>query len=376
MDIGLSETQQLIRNSAREFLEENCDTQYVRAMEEDEVGHTEELWDQIAELGWLGLTVPEEYGGAGMTFSELAVLLEETGAAMLPGPFFSTAVIGAEALKMAGSDEQKTDLLSKLAEGKLKMALAFHEKAAAWAPESVSEMTATQTDDGWILNGEKRFVQDGAAADMLIVAARTGDDPKDGITLFLVENDNSNVESRELKTTGSDRMSVMSFGEVSVPKSAVLGEVNGGWEILEKLFQYGAAGKCAEMAGAGQKLLDNTVDYVQNRVQFGRPIGSFQAIQHHAADMAIEVQAGRQLARQAAWFLGEGMDATRQVALAKAYLSEAYPRICATAHQCHGAIGFTHEYDLHLWTRRSTGQRLAFGDTKLHQETLAQLAGL
>ena len=376
MDIGLSETQQLIRNSAREFLEENCDTQYVRAMEEDEVGHTEELWDQIAELGWLGLTVPEEYGGAGMTFSELAVLLEETGAAMLPGPFFSTAVIGAEALKLAGSDEQKTELLAKLASGKLKMALAFHEKAAAWAPESVSEMTATQTDDGWILNGEKRFVQDGAASDMLIVAARTGEDPKSGITLFLVENDNSNVESRELKTTGSDRMSVMSFGEVSVPKSAVLGEVNGGWPILEKLFQYGAAGKCAEMAGAGQKLLDNTVDYVQNRVQFGRPIGSFQAIQHHAADMAIEVQAGRQLARQAAWFLGEGLDATRQVALAKAYLSEAYPRICATAHQCHGAIGFTHEYDLHLWTRRSTGQRLAFGDTKLHQETLARSVGL
>ncbi|MCH8816449.1 MAG: acyl-CoA/acyl-ACP dehydrogenase [Chloroflexi bacterium] len=376
MDIGLSETQQLIRNSAREFLEENCDTQYVRAMEEDEVGHTEELWDQIAELGWLGLTVPEEYGGAGMTFSELAVLLEETGAAMLPGPFFSTAVIGAEALKLAGSDEQKTELLAKLATGKLKMALAFHEKAAAWAPESVSEMTATQTDDGWILNGEKRFVQDGAASDMLIVAARTGEDPKSGITLFLVENDNSNVESRELKTTGSDRMSVMSFGEVSVPKGAVLGEVNGGWPILEKLFQYGAAGKCAEMAGAGQKLLDNTVDYVQNRVQFGRPIGSFQAIQHHAADMAIEVQAGRQLARQAAWFLGEGLDATRQVALAKAYLSEAYPRICATAHQCHGAIGFTHEYDLHLWTRRSTGQRLAFGDTKLHQETLARSVGL
>lgn len=376
MDIGLSETQQLIRNSAREFLEENCDTQYVRAMEEDEVGHTEELWDQIAELGWLGLTVPEEYGGAGMTFSELAVLLEETGAAMLPGPFFSTAVIGAEALKLAGSDEQKTELLAKLATGKLKMALAFHEKAAAWAPESVSEMTATQTDDGWILNGEKRFVQDGAASDMLIVAARTGEDPKSGITLFLVENDNSNVESRELKTTGSDRMSVMSFGEVPVPKSAVLGEVNGGWPILEKLFQYGAAGKCAEMAGAGQKLLDNTVDYVQNRVQFGRPIGSFQAIQHHAADMAIEVQAGRQLARQAAWFLGEGLDATRQVALAKAYLSEAYPRICATAHQCHGAIGFTHEYDLHLWTRRSTGQRLAFGDTKLHQETLARSVGL
>ena len=169
MDIGLSETQQLIRNSAREFLEENCDTQYVRAMEEDEVGHTDELWNQLAELGWLGLTVPEEYGGAGMSFSELAILLEETGAAMLPGPFFSTAVIGAEALKMAGTDDQKTELLSKLAEGKLKTALAFHETGASWTPESVSEMTATETEDGWILNGEKRFVQDGAAADMLIV---------------------------------------------------------------------------------------------------------------------------------------------------------------------------------------------------------------
>jgi alkylation response protein AidB-like acyl-CoA dehydrogenase len=123
-------------------------------------------------------------------------------------------------------------------------------------------------------------------------------------------------------------------------------------------------------------MLDTTVDYVQNRVQFGRAIGSFQAIQHHAADMAIEVQAGRQLARQAAWFLGEGLDATRQVALAKAYLSEAYPRVCATAHQCHGAIGYTHEYDLHLWTRRATGQRLAFGDTKLHQKTLTDAAGL
>lgn len=376
MDIGLSETQQLIRNSAREFLEENCDTQYVRAMEEDEVGHTDELWNQLAELGWLGLTVPEEYGGAGMSFSELAILLEETGAAMLPGPFFSTAVIGAEALKMAGTDDQKTELLSKLAEGKLKTALAFHETGASWTPESVSEMTATETEDGWILNGEKRFVQDGAAADMLIVAARTGDEAKNGITLFLVETDNANVESRELKTTSSDRMSVMNFGEVSVPKAAVLGEVNGGWDVLEKVFQYGAAGKCAEMAGAGQKMLDTTVDYVQNRVQFGRPIGSFQAIQHHAADMAIEVQAGRQLARQAAWFLGEGLDAAREVALAKAYLSESYPRVCATAHQCHGAIGYTHEYDLHLWTRRATGQRLAFGDTKLHQETLADSAGL
>ena len=377
MDVGLNETQLLVRSSAREFLEENCDTTFVRAMAEDPVGFTDEFWRQIAELGWLGLTVPEEYGGAGMGFADLSILLEEAGAALMPGPLFSTAVLGAEALKLAGSEEQKTDLLPRLAVGELKTALAFHEAAAVWAPGAVRDTTATETSDGWLLNGEKRFVADAAGADMFIVAARTGSDPEHGITLFLVPSaGESRIENRPLNTVARDHAAIVSFGEVQLPAAAVLGEVNEGWPILRRLIQFGAAGKCAEMAGASQKVLDTTVEFVKNRVQFGRPIGAFQAIQHHCSNMAIDVQCVRQFSRQAAWTLGEGLDATRQVSLAKAFISEAYPRICATAHQCHGGVGFTWEHDLHLFTRRGTAQRLAFGDARYHQEIVATSAGL
>ena len=374
MDLGLNETQQMLRNSAREFLQAECPDTYVREMEEDERGYTPEMWQKVAEQGWLGLIIPEEYGGVGLSYLDLSVLLEETGRALLPGPFFSTVVMGGMAIMDAGSEEQKQGLLPQISEGQLIVTLALTEPSARWDAEGV-EMTATQSGDGWTLNGVKLFVPNAHVSDTYVVAARTGEGERD-VTLFLVPRGTDGVNHTLLKTIASDRQSELVFENASVPASAVLGEVNGGWDTIEKVLAWGAIGKCAEMVGGAEQVLDMTVEYAKQRTQFGRPIGSFQAIQHHCANMATDVEGSRYITYQAAWRLSEGEDATQEVAMAKAWVSDAYRRICALGHQCHGAIGFTKEHNMQLYSRRAKAAELAFGDTDFHLETVAEGIGL
>ena len=377
MDLGLSESQQMLKSSAREFLERECPPTYVRAMEEDAKGFTDELWDKVVGLGWTALPFPEQYGGMGGSFLDLCVLLEEMGRSLLPGPFFSTVVLGGATILDAGSEQQKQEFLTQIAEGKLFVTLALTEPSGTYEPWGV-QAQAQDHGDVFTLTGTKLFVPDAHVADYLIVAARTRQeqDPSKGITLFLVPTRTQGVSVTPLKTIASDKQFEVQLQEVRVPRTAVLGRVHEGWPIVQRALERAAAATCVQMVGGAQMVLDMTVEYAKQRVQFGRPIGSFQAIQHHCANMATDVEGSRFIAYQAAWKVSEGEPATREVAMAKAWVSEAYRRVCALAHQSHGAIGFTKEHNLQLYTRRAKAAEVTYGDAAFHRELVAQEIGL
>ncbi len=371
MDLGLSEVQQMLRASAREFLARECPITLVRAMEDDPQGYPDALWRQIVGLGWTGLAFPEQYGGAGGSFLDLAVLLEELGRALTPGPFFSTVVLGGLTVLDAGTEAQKRDLLPRLCAGQLRMTLAFTEASASFEPEGV-ETSAVRVGGAYQLNGAKLFVPDAQSADLLLVAARNAPsaDQPGAITLFLVPARSQGITINRLNSIGADRQFEVALHRVSVPASAALGHAGGGWPVVQRALQRAIAAHCVTMVGGAQAVLDLTVDYVKQRVQFGRPVGTFQAVQHHCADMATDLEGARHVAYQAAWRVSEGLPAQREVALSKAWVSGACPRICATAHQCHGAIGFTREHNLQLYTRRAKVQELSYGDAYSHREAV------
>ena len=374
MDLGLNETQQMLRTSAREFLEAECPASYVRDMELDERGYTPQLWDRLAGLGWLGLVFPEEYGGGEFGFVELAILLEEMGRVLMPGPYFSSVLMAGMTIADAGSDDQKREYLSGIASGRLIMTLALTEPSARWDAGGV-RTTARRASDGYALNGVKLYVPNANVSDYAIVAARTGEGETD-ISLFALPSNADGLTITALDTLASDKQSELTLDNVHAPASALLGELNGGWPAVEKALARGAVGKCAEMLGIAQRTLDMTVDYARQRIQFGRAIGSFQAIQHHLADMAADVEGCRYIAYQAAWSLAEGLPSEREVAMAKAWVSDACHRVCMLAHQCHGAVGFTKEHDLQLYSRRAKAAELMFGDADHHLEAVASAVGL
>ena len=373
MDLGLSEVQQMLKSSAQEFLYQECPLTLVRAMEDDTSGENDQLWRQIAGLGWTGVAFPESYGGTGGDFMDLAVLLEEIGRALCPSPFFSTVVLGGMTVLDAGSDAQKQDIVTRICEGQMLMTLALTEQTAsyeAWGVEAV----ATRQGDNYVLEGTKLFVPDAHVADLILVAARTSGnaDPEKGISLFLVPSGTSGLSVTQLSTIASDRQCEVVLNQVSVPASSLLGEVDQGWPILQRALERATAGKCIEMLGGAAAVVDMTVEYVKGRTQFGRPIGSFQAVQHHCANMATDVEGSRVVAYQAAWKVSEGVPAQREVSVAKAWVSAAYQRVCSTAHQTHGAIGFTKEHDLQLYTRRAKIQELNYGDVNFHKDVALQ----
>ena len=367
----------MLRNSAREFLEQECPASLVRDLEEDPLGYSPELWAKIADLGWLGLPFPQGYGGMELSYLDLVLLLEEMGRSLLPGPFFSSVVLGGLTILSVGTPTQKREFLPRIAKGETFVTLAFTEPSATYGPEGI-QTTATLQDSEYVLSGTKLFVPDGQVADFLIVVARTqkSSDPSQGITLFLVDAKAPGISITPLTTIAADKQAEVVFVDAHVSASAVLGEVDGGWFVLSRILDMAAVGKCAEMLGGADRVLEMTVEYVKQRVQFGRPVGSFQAVQHHCADMATAVEGCRYVTYQAAWRLSEGLPAAREVSIAKAWVSDAYQRVCALAHQSHGAIGFTKEYDLQLYTRRAKAAEVAYGDGAYHRELVAQSIGL
>ena len=373
MDLRLNEIQQMLKNSAREFLSQECPLTLVREMEEDSRGYTNELWRQIAGLGWTGIAFPEQYGGTGGSFLDLAVLLEEIGRSLTPGPFFSTVVLGGFTVLDAGTDVQKQYILPGICSGQLLMTLALTEVSATYEPWGI-ETTATREGDSFRISGQKLFVSDAHVADVILIAARTtqSDDPAQGITLFFVNSNTPGLTVTQLSTISSDRQCEIALDNVIVPADAVLGDVDGGWPIIQRALHRATAGKCVEMLGGADAVVEMTVEYAKQRTQFGRPVGTFQAVQHHCANMATDVEGCRQIAYHAAWKVSEGESAEREVSMAKAWVSSAYQRVCNLAHQCHGAIGFTKEHDLQLYTRRAKVQELSYGDVNFHKELAMQ----
>ena len=376
MDLGLSEEQEMIKTTSRDFLDKECPKSLVRAIEEDEKGYSSELWKKMADLGWMGLVFEEKYGGTENSFTDLCVLIEEQGRALLPGPFFSTIVLCGIPIAEFGTEAQKEEHLPSIADGNRIMAFAQTEPTATWEASGV-ELKATTQGDSYTLNGTKLFITSAHIADYLLVVARTkdGGKPEDGITLFLVDGKSAGISYEPLKTIATDHQSEVVFKDVKIPAANILGKANEGWKIVERIDALGAAGKCAEMVGGAQRVLEMSVDYAKQRVQFGRPIGSFQAIQHHCANMVTDVDGSRYITFEAIWRISEGLDSAKEVSMAKAWTSDAYRRVCALGHQIHGGIGFTKEHDMQLYYRRAKAAELAFGDGDYHRELVAQQLG-
>jgi alkylation response protein AidB-like acyl-CoA dehydrogenase len=383
MDLGLSEEQEMLKNFARDFLEKECPEKLVRDMEEDEKGYSPELWRGMAEQGWHGLVIPPEYGGSGMTFLDLIILLEEFGRALVPGPFIPTVIGGAIPILEIGSEEQKKEFLPKIAAGEMIMTLAFTEPTARFDAEGVELEASTEggsasggkaEGDSFVLNGTKLFVRDSHVSDYMVVVARTskGANPEDGITLFLVDSKSPGITHTLLKTIASDKQTEVKFENVKVPKANVLGEVDKGWAPLRKVMLKATVAECAYLVGLAQMDFEISVNYAKERVQFGRPIGAFQAIQHKCADMVTDVDGARFIMYKAAWSVSEDEpDAEIDVHMAKAWCSEATRRVVAHGQQIHGGIGFTKDYKIQLYFRRQKAAELAWGDADYHRELVA-----
>jgi alkylation response protein AidB-like acyl-CoA dehydrogenase len=377
MDLGLSEEQEMLRESARDFLRRECPKQLVRQLDESEEGYSIELWHKMAELGWMGLVFPEKYGGSGRSFLDLAILLEEMGYNIVPGPFFSTVVLGGLAILAAGSEEQKMEFLPKIARGEMILSLALTEPSASYDAASV-KTEATARNDEYVIKGTKLFVLNANVADYILCVARTKEttDPEDGITVFFVDTKSPGLTCTLLKTLARDKQCEVVLDNVAVSKRSIVGRRDEGWPIVKDILQKAVVAKCAEMVGGAQAALDMAVNYAKERVQFGRPIGSFQAIQHYCANMAMDVSGSRFVTYKAAWKVSEGLPAAFDAAIAKAWASEAYGRVALSAHQIFGAIGFTMDHDIHLYYRQAKAAEIVFGGADFHRAIVAHELGL
>jgi alkylation response protein AidB-like acyl-CoA dehydrogenase len=375
MDLGLTEEQQMLRDFARDFLEKECPESYVRDMEDDPQGYQPGVWRKMGEQGWMGLIIPAQYGGVGMGFLDLMVLVEEFGRALAPGPYIPT-VVATIALLEAASEEQKEALLPGIASGEQVWTLAFTEPSARFDADGVT-LTAMRDGEGYLLNGSKLFVRDSHVADKLVVVARTGGSAEDGISLFVVDAKAPGVIHEPVITISSDKQNAVRFENVRVPASDLLGEEGKAWPVFERIARKATVLESTYLVGLSQTAFEITLDYTKERVQFDRPIATFQALQHMAADMATDVDASRYMTYQAAWSVVDNEpDADDNVHAAKAWTSEASRRVVAKAQEMHGGIGFTKDYKLQLYFRRQKAAELAWGDAEYHREQIGQALGI
>jgi alkylation response protein AidB-like acyl-CoA dehydrogenase len=376
VNFAFSDEQEQLRDSVRRFLEAKSPSSEVRRLMETTEGYDAAVWSQMAnELGLQSLHIPEEHGGQGFSFVELGIVLEEMGRVLLSAPYFSTVVLAADAIMNAGTPAQQGALLPGIAAGDTIATLAFTEPNGRWDASGI-EMVARGSGDAYTLDGTKMFVLDGHTADLVVVAARLdGTEGEDGISLFTVAGDAAGLTRTALSTMDQTRKQAkLEFSGVAAQP---LGTVGGGWPALSKTLDQAAVGLANEMVGGAQRVLDMSVEYAKVRVQFGRPIGSFQAIKHKCADMLLETESGKSAAYYAAWAAGEDNDELPVAAsLAKAYCSDAYFHAAAENIQIHGGIGFTWEHDAHLYFKRAKSSELLLGDATYHRELLAQRIGI
>ena len=366
MDLSLSEEQTLIRDSARDFLEKECPEEHVRAMEEDERGYSPDLWRQMAGLGWQGLMIPEEHGGSGFSYLDLCVLVEEFGRALVPGPFIPNAVCAAW-LTVAGTEAQRAKYLPGIADGSAIHTYAVTEESGRWDREGLA-LTARADGDGYALDGTKLFVPDANVADYMHVVANL---PDGELADFIVPRDQAGVEVTMLKTIASDRQAEVALTGVRVEAADV---VRADADASRRMRNMAVNLENAYLVGLAQKDFEIAVNYAKERVQFGRPIGSFQAIQHKAADMVTDVDGMRFITYKAAWATSENEPSQHMdTSMAKAWCSEASRRVVAHGQQIHGGIGFTKDYVIQLYFRRQKRAELFWGDADFHREQVAEL---
>jgi alkylation response protein AidB-like acyl-CoA dehydrogenase len=376
VDFAFSEEQEMLRGAAREFLAKASPSAVVRKVMETDDAYDPALWKRIAEQGWTGLGIPEEYGGFG-TFLDLIVVLEETGRVLLPGPFFETMAMAVPAVLEAGTAAQKKEVLSAIAAGEARATVAVTEPSGRWDADAI-QLTAQRSGDGWKLDGTKLFVPGAGVADYMVVAARTRGSGEEGVTLFLVKGRPAGMTVTALSTMDmTHKWYEVRFEGVQLPADAVMGEVDKGWPALRRALDAATAGLCAEMVGGAATVLERSVDYAKTRQQFGKPIGIYQAVSHKLADMLLEVESARSVTYYAAWAVeADAPDRALAASIAKAYTSDAYRRAAGNGIQVHGGIGFTWEHDMHLYFKRAKASEVTLGDATYHRELVAQALDL
>jgi alkylation response protein AidB-like acyl-CoA dehydrogenase len=376
MDIGFTEEQELLRASARRFLENECPTAFVRERMAEPAAVTDAFWRKLSDQGWFGILYPEEAGGSALGLVDMTVLMEEMGRAVMPGPFFSTILLGGSAILEAGSQAQRQEWLPRIVAGSAKVSLAWTEPNARWDAAGIVA-SGRETASGFVLSGTKLFVPDAHSSDALVVAVRTrdGSTMEDGISLFLVPNDTPGLAVTLLPTVDETRkLCEVRLDQVAVPAATLLGEKHGAWPALSRVLDRATVALCAEMCGGAQRVLDMTTDYAKIRIAFGKPIGSYQGVKHRAADMLVDVENAKSLTYYAAWAIDEELaEAPLAVSMAKAYASDACRKVAGAGIQLHGGIGFTWEHDLQLYFKRAKASEVAFGDATWHRERVARL---
>lgn len=377
MNTAFTEEQEMMRKMASDFLAKECTKKKVRELEESETGFSPDIWKGMANLGWMGLIIPENYGGMGMTFQDLTIILEEMGRNILPGPFFCTVIGGSMPILDAGSQKQKEEFLPRIASGDSIFTMAILEANARYDASGIT-VKAKLNGDSFVINGTKLFVEQANNANYMICVTRTKEAPssKDGVTLFIVDAKSPGIYCGVIPTIGMDKQCEVRFENVIVPKKNMLGELDKGWPIIEKTLEKGVVAKCAESIGGMQASFDMTVAYTKERVQYGRPIGAFQALQHMMSDMYVAMEVSKYFVYEVAWMESENLDCAREVSMVKAYVNEAYKKVTERAVALHGGIGTSRDHDIGLYYRRAKSADIAFGSTDFHRGLVASKIGL
>jgi alkylation response protein AidB-like acyl-CoA dehydrogenase len=381
MDLVLSEEQELLQQTARDFVAGRSSLKRIRQLRDgaDPDGFSRDLWREMARLGWTGIVLPEEHGGLGLGYMELMTVMEELGRGLMPEPMLSTVLLGANAILLGGIDAQRREHLPAVAGGERLLALAWQEAGSRHDPHHV-ETTVTRAGAGWRLRGEKRQVLDGAAADRLIVSARTSGGPRDehGITLFVLPPGAPGVALERQARVDARAAAVVRLDDARVEPDGVLGTVDQGGPLLARVLDRATIALTAEMLGSMTAAFDMTVEYLKTRIQFGVPIGSFQALKHRAARMFVELELARSAVMHAHRVVDERRDdaaVARAASVAKARCSDAFVLVGNEAVQMHGGIGMTDEHDIGFFLKRARATQLSFGDAAWHRDRLARLDG-
>jgi alkylation response protein AidB-like acyl-CoA dehydrogenase len=377
MDLSLTETQEMLRKTARDFLVRECPNDVALRLDDGDTEISSAIWHKMAELGWLGMTFPEEYGGVAVNITDLGILYEQFGWAALPSPHLSSSVLCGLTILAAGTKDQKQELLPSISRGELILTLAVTEPHCNWGADSV-HLRAAAINSGFVLDGVKLMVPDVQVAQKILCLARTREtrDPEVGITLFLVDRNSKGLSWRPLAGFLGERLNELTFNRVEVTRSSVVGDLDNGWKDFLSPLRKATILLCEYMVGGCQRVFEMTVDYSRARIQFGVHIGTFQRVQDHIIDIANCLEAARWTTYEALWKLDKGEIADKEVSLAKIVASEAYYDVCQSAHDVHAGAGIVKEYPLHLHTKKSRTLYDYLGDPAYHRKRLAKLLAL
>ncbi len=374
LDLGLTESEEMLRKTALDFIQRDAPKDVIQTLQETDTGYTDEVWQKIVEMGWLGVIIPEEYGGTGNELTSAGVLFEALGTAPLPGPYFSSAILGSLVVLEAGSEEQKKSILPAVAGGEQILTLALTEPDYSWEPAAVNT-NATGKNGDLVLDGTKLFTMDAQAATHFVVVARTGKetDPAGGLSLFLVDRKSKGVSVRQLPGFLTGRTFEVKLDSVRVPQSAMLGDKHNGWPAVNRAIAKSTPVLCAYKVGGCQAVFDMTLEYSRIRVQFGQPIGRFQRVQDMIIEMVNHLDTARWTTYEALWKLDTGRPATESIHLAQALSSEAYWEMCTLGHRVYSGVSYSQEHPLTFHTRASRALYNYLGEPSYHRQQLAKL---